>query len=80
MSTFHYCLNSSTIRPAPLLEKIRIAGTVGYAAIELWNDDLDAHLQAGGSLGEVRQARAVDGPQGVYYPHLTEHAKDRGET
>jgi 2-keto-myo-inositol isomerase len=56
MGTFQYCLNSSTIRPAPLLEKIRIAGTVGYAAIELWNDDLDAHLQAGGSLAEVRQA------------------------
>ena len=63
MSTFHYCLNSSTIRPAPLLEKIRIAGTVGYAAIELWNDDLDAHLQAGGSLGEVRQALADAGLQ-----------------
>ncbi len=55
MSTFQYCLNSSTIRPAPLLEKIRIAGTLGYAAIELWNDDLNAHVQSGGSTREVRQ-------------------------
>ena len=26
MSEFVYCLNTSTIRPTPLLEKIRIAG------------------------------------------------------
>ena len=52
MSDFIYCLNSSTIRPTPILDKIRIAGEVGYAAIELVKqaltgsgitiDDLDA--------------------------------------
>ena len=30
MSEFVYCLNTSTIRPTPLLEKIRIAGEAGY--------------------------------------------------
>ena len=56
MNSFHYCLNSSTIRPASLLEKIRIASAAGYRAIELWNDDLNTHVQAGGSLREIKQA------------------------
>ena len=56
MNSFHYCLNSSTIRPASLLEKIRIASAAGYRAIELWNDDLNTHVQAGGSLQEIKQA------------------------
>lgn len=50
-----YCLNASTIRPASLMEKIRIAGQAGYKAIELWNDDLTMHEEAGGSLKDVKQ-------------------------
>jgi 2-keto-myo-inositol isomerase len=61
MADFIYCLNSSTIRPTPLLEKVRIAGETGYAAIELWHDDIDAHLQKGGTLGELRWALADQG-------------------
>jgi len=38
------------------MEKIRIAGQVGYRAIELWNDDLQAYQEQGGSLGDVREA------------------------
>ncbi len=57
----HYCLNSSTIRPVPLLDKIRIAGEAGYGAIELWHDDLDAHLADGGSLADVQGALADQG-------------------
>ncbi|MFL2542498.1 MAG: sugar phosphate isomerase/epimerase family protein [Candidatus Latescibacterota bacterium] len=51
-----YCLNSSTIRPVSLMEKIQIAGQTGYEAIELWNDDLTAHQECGGSLKDVKQA------------------------
>ena len=61
MGTIQYCLNSSTIRPAPLMEKIRIAGATGYKAIELWNDDLSAHQQSGGTLQEVKSALADAG-------------------
>lgn len=61
MSDFIYTLNSSTIRPTPVLEKIRIAGTVGYRAIELWHDDLDAHVARGGSLADVRKSLADHG-------------------
>lgn len=56
MTLFRYCLNSSTIRPTPLLEKIRIAGEVGYSAIELWHDDIDAYIASGGRLSDLRNA------------------------
>ncbi len=50
MSDFVYCLNTSTIRPTPLLEKIAIAGKAGYTAIEPWNDEITAYLEQGGRL------------------------------
>lgn len=56
MSGFTYCLNTSTIRPTPLLEKIAIAGRAGYDAIEPWNDEVDDYLAQGGSLDELKQA------------------------
>ena len=43
MPAFRYSLNSSTIQPTPILDKIRIAAEAGYGAIELWHADIDAH-------------------------------------
>src|SRR5579883_363663 len=59
MSEFLFCLNTSTIRPTPLLEKIAVAGQAGYSAIEPWNDEVTAYLEQGGSMGELK--RALDG-------------------
>ena len=56
MSEFTYCLNTSTIRPTPLLEKIRIAGKVGYTAIEPWNDEITEHIEAGGTIADLKKA------------------------
>ncbi len=56
MSAFIYCLNASTIRPTPILDKIRIAGETGYSAIELWHDDIEAYVAAGGKLMDIRKA------------------------
>lgn len=56
MADFKYCLNSSTIRPTQILEKIAIAGETGYSAIELWHDDIDAFLAQGGTLGDILKA------------------------
>ena len=56
MSDFLYCLNSSTIKPTPILDKIAVAAEAGYAAIELWHDDIDAHLARGGRLTDIRKA------------------------
>jgi len=55
VTTWPICLNTSTIRPAGLLDKISIAAETGYSAIELWNDDLTQFEQQGGSLSEIRQ-------------------------
>jgi len=56
MPSFRYCLNASTIRPTPLLDKIRIAGETGYAGIELWHDEIEAYLKSGGQLRDIRHA------------------------
>jgi len=72
MANFSLCFNTSTIRSASLLDKIQAAGKAGYEAIELWNDDLTAFEESGGSLGEVR--RALD-DFGLAVPDLV-HLKD----
>ena len=56
MSEFVYCLNTSTIRPTPLLEKIALAGEVGYQAIEPWNDEITTYLEQGGRISELKRA------------------------
>ena len=65
MSEFVYCLNTSTIRPTPLLEKIAIAGKAGYKAIEPWNDEITAYLEQGGDWADLeasdRRRRAQGG-------------------
>jgi sugar phosphate isomerase/epimerase len=61
MSEFLYCLNTSTIRPTPLLKKVEIAGKAGYQAIEPWNDEITTYLEQGGSLAELRRALADAG-------------------
>src|SRR5437868_12571050 len=53
---FIYCLNTSTIQPVPLLDKIRLAGKHGFAAIELWLNDVFAYVEAGGQLHDVSRA------------------------
>jgi len=55
MKTWSLCLNTSTIKPAPLLEKIAIAAKAGYQAIELWNDDVNEFQAVGGSLTDLRR-------------------------
>lgn len=55
MPQFIPCLNTSTIRPAPLVDKIDLAAECGYKAIELWNDDLKAYVDKGGALKDIRK-------------------------
>jgi 2-keto-myo-inositol isomerase len=61
MSEYVFCLNTSTIRPTPLLEKISIAGQVGYTAIEPWNDEITDYLNQGGTIAELNRALADAG-------------------
>lgn len=54
-------LNASTIKPTPLLEKIRVAGEAGYHGIELWAVELYEHVGRGGEVRDVEQALADHG-------------------
>lgn len=54
---FKLSLNTSTLFPYKLgvEEQIAIAAEAGYAGIELWVRDIDAYLEAGGKLPELRR-------------------------
>jgi len=48
-----YCLNTSTIQPASLPDKIKAAAKAGYQAIELWFADIRNFQNEGGSVEDV---------------------------
>ena len=52
-SRWPLCMNTSTIRPASLDEKIRVTAEAGYDMIELWMNDLEDHEKNGGSVKDV---------------------------
>ncbi len=56
MADFQYALNASTIRPTPITDKINIAAEAGYAGIELWHDEIDEYVRAGGVLSDLRKS------------------------
>ena len=51
-----FCLNTSTIKPQPLLRKIELAGQAGYDGIELWINDLYEFIGRGGEVRDVEKA------------------------
>ena len=58
---FKLCLNTSTIRPQPLLEKIRLTAEAGFEGIELWINDIYEHVGRGGEVSDVEKALADHG-------------------
>jgi 2-keto-myo-inositol isomerase len=54
---FGYSFNTSTIRgqKLPLTAEIDIAARAGYRGIEPWVTEIDAHVQSGGSLADLRK-------------------------
>ena len=56
-----FCLNTSTIKPQPLLCKIELAAEAGYDGIELWINEIYEHIGRGGEVGEVERALADHG-------------------
>jgi 2-keto-myo-inositol isomerase len=52
------CLNTSTIMPQPLLEKIRLTAEAGFPAIELWINDIYEFVGQGGEVRDVEKALA----------------------
>ncbi|MBM3475058.1 MAG: sugar phosphate isomerase/epimerase [Armatimonadetes bacterium] len=60
-------LNTSTVRPASLDDKIRAAEAAGYDGLELWSNELEDHAKAGGSL-EALGKRLADA--GLKVPNI----------
>tara|TARA_Y100000588_G_scaffold370171_1_gene439981 strand:+ start:29 stop:853 length:825 start_codon:yes stop_codon:yes gene_type:complete len=54
---FKYCLNTSTIRSEGTspLDTIDVAADAGYEGIEPWADEIDAFVESGGSLDDIRE-------------------------
>lgn len=59
------CLNTSTIKPVPLLEKIQLAARHGFDAIEPWVVEVYEHIGRG---GEVRDLEKALGDNGLTVP------------
>ena len=53
ISPWPLALNTSTIRPASLDEKIAVTAEAGYDAIEPWINELEEYEQAGGNLEDL---------------------------
>lgn len=53
LSPWPICLDTATIRPASLDEKVKIAAEAGYDAIEPWDGELEEYENEGGNLKEL---------------------------
>ena len=49
-------LNTSTIKPQPLMKKIDLAAKAGYDGIELWLNDIYEYIGHGGEVSDVEKA------------------------
>ena len=56
-----FCLNTSTIKPQPLIRKIELAGQAGYDGIELWVNDIYEYIGRGGEVRDVEKAITDNG-------------------
>lgn len=52
-SPWPVCLDTATIRPASLEEKVQIAAEAGFDAIEPWDGELEEYEKQGGNLKEL---------------------------
>ncbi|MCI0332672.1 MAG: sugar phosphate isomerase/epimerase [Planctomycetes bacterium] len=57
MASFRYCFNTSTVRgqKLSLVEEIDIAAKAGYQGIEPWVSEIEAHVEQGGTLRDLKK-------------------------
>lgn len=67
MSPWPLSLNTSTIRPASLADKIRVTAETGWDGIEVWVNELEEYEKEGGSLKDLG-AEIKD--RGLYVPNV----------
>ena len=61
MTSFIFCLNTSTIKPQPLLEKIRLTAEAGFTGVELWVNDVYEFVGQGREVRDIEKAIADHG-------------------
>lgn len=67
LSPWPLSMNTSTIRPASLRDKIKVTAEAGWDAIELWIDDLEKHEAEGGNLKDLgKEIKDL----GLYVPNV----------
>jgi 2-keto-myo-inositol isomerase len=66
-SPWPICLDTATIRPATLKDKVRIATEAGYDAIEPWDGELREYEANGGSLDDLGKEIA---DRGLFVPSM----------
>ena len=59
--SFKLCLNTSTIKPQPILEKIRLTAEAGFDGVELWVNDVYEFVGQGGEVSQIEKALADNG-------------------
>ena len=52
---FTLCLNTSTIKPQLLLDKIHLTAETGYRGVELWINDVYEFIGQGGEVSDVEK-------------------------
>ena len=55
------CLNSSTIKPQPIMDKIRLAGEAGFEGLEIWINEVYDFIGRGGEVRDIEKALADHG-------------------
>jgi 2-keto-myo-inositol isomerase len=67
ISLWPLAINSSTIRPATIQDKLAAVAGAGWDAIELWIDELDKYEKGGGKLPDLaKQIRDM----GLFVPNI----------
>ena len=59
--SFTFCLNTSTIKPQSLLEKISLTAQAGFKGVELWINDIYEFIGQGGEVSDVEKSIADHG-------------------
>ncbi len=59
--SFTFCLNTSTIKPQPLLKKISLTAEAGFKGVELWINDIYEFIGRGGEVADLEKAIADHG-------------------
>jgi 2-keto-myo-inositol isomerase len=67
VSPWPICLDTATIRPASLDDKVKFAAEAGFDAIEPWDKELEAYEKEGGNLKDLGK-RIKD--KGLFVPSM----------